>query len=272
MRRPRQFHDDLPGSAECLLLFLRQSLPYRARSLRCSIAMPGAGSRWHGNHVDHSPGTVALLVPAAPTVPLDCEHCLRLRAAERADCPLPLGFGAFHRRAFLFEFALEPPASLKTCGIRACAMLSGAVPLLLYALSNHAWYGVWTPISGAAKQLRLHHSFSIATLQASFGPITLPYRLLIVYPALIVLLLCIASLAKPGRWQLRGSNLSVPVSLLLFPFLQLLAFSTLSDWPVWPWYLYSFPLAMTGGFLLFFNKSPHPRALVRKDVQILMQG
>jgi hypothetical protein len=161
---------------------------------------------------------------------------------------------------FLLDFALERPATRHAWLSRACAVLSCITPLLAYFLFNHAHYRVWMPISGQSKQLLLRHSFTLAKIKASLGPINLPYWAFILVPTLLALLVSIAGLLKSERPNLRPITLAVSLSLIAFPVLQLLTFWTLSDWPIWSWYLYSFTLAMTGCCLLIANQYPTPQA------------
>jgi hypothetical protein len=172
---------------------------------------------------------------------------------------------------FLLDFALERPPDGRAWISRGYALLSCAVPLLLYFLSNRALFHVWMPISGQAKQLRLHHTFSLATIGPSLGPISFPFQVFIVYPTLCVPLLCIARLLKARGLELRPALLAVSISLIAFPFVQFPAFWTLSDWPIWPWYLYSFPLAATGCLLLLFSPSSAAQPVPRTSFALFLQ-
>ena len=170
----------------------------------------------------------------------------------------------------LLDLAVERPATATGRWYRIYAVLSCTLPLALYALFNRTWYHLWLPVSGEAKQMRMHHSIHLAALHAAFGPINFPYLILVVYPTLLVVLLAAISLLKRREPRLRRSTLALSISLLLFPILQLVLFSALSDWPIWPWYLYSLPLATTGGFLLFFSR--YRQLAHRKDAGVLLQG
>ncbi len=171
---------------------------------------------------------------------------------------------------FLLDFVLERPATTTDRWSRIYAVLSCTLPLAFYVLFHRKWYHVWLPVSGEAKQMRVHHSIHLAALHAAFGPINFPYLFFVVYPTLLVVLLAAVSLLKLREPRLRRSTLALSISLLLFPLLQLVLFSALSDWPIWPWYLYSLPLATTGGFLLFFSR--YRQLAHRKDAGVLLQG
>jgi hypothetical protein len=221
------------------------------------------------------------------TIPLTLLLCLyRLRPQFRWTAMTAVGYGLssalivasrldsvlFVVVLFTLEMLLGRPASLDGWLKRVIAVLSCAIPLLLYGLLNHEWYHVWMPISGEAKQLRRHHFLSLSTLNTSPALAFVPYRIFVVYPTLLVILLCVVTFLSTRRSQIRRDNLIVSLSLLVLPFLQFLTFVTLSDWPIWPWYLYSFPLAMTGGFLLFFNRCRVPQALVFQHACQCLQG
>lgn len=173
---------------------------------------------------------------------------------------------------FLLDLALERPAARQDWTSRGYALLSCAAPLLLYFLSNRLWFHTLLPISGQAKQLRLHHFFTLATIRYSLGPISFPFQIFIVYPTFCILLLCMIRLLRTRALQLRGSTLAVSISLIVFPFVQFLTFWTLSDWPIWPWYLYSFPLAATGCLLLLFSPSSASQATPRTSAALLLQS
>jgi len=172
---------------------------------------------------------------------------------------------------FLLDFSLlhlRPEDRLP----RLYAVLSFALPVLLYALSNHVWFHVWLPISGQAKQMRFHSSLHLAAIRSAFDPINFPYWVIVVYPALLVLSGCVIGLCRAGRLQIRRITLAFCISLVAFPILQFLVFVTLSDWPIWPWYLYSLPLAMTGLFLLLFEQYPSAQLFRRAGDYVMLQA
>jgi hypothetical protein len=219
-------------------------------------------------------------------IPLALMLCwYRLRPSFRWTPPVAAGYGLlgalvvlsrldaafFIAALFLLELVLERRQSLRAWSSGVVAMVFGAVPLLLYFLSNRLWFHVWMPVSGEAKQLRLHHSFNLATIAASLRTIDFTHRLVIIYPTFFTLILCAAFLIPKGQ-RLRRSVLAVSVGLVLLPFLQSLTFWTLSDWPIWPWYLYSLPLAMTGAFLLLFHRYPDPQTSIRREALVILRS
>ena len=173
---------------------------------------------------------------------------------------------------FLLELMLDRPKSARDWSLRGCTAAAAAIPLTLYALFNHFTFHVWMPISGQAKELRLHHSITLNTLSNMLDRIGFSYRFLIVYPSLLVVLFCVVACFKPGKSPLHRSNIVVSLSLIVFPFLQIVAFAATSDWPIWPWYLYTFPMAMAGAFLLVCDRYPTSQAFAKRDVAFVAQG
>ena len=173
---------------------------------------------------------------------------------------------------FLLDLLVERRRTRKAWTSLACAALACILPLLLYFLSNHVWFHVWMPISGEAKQLRLHHWFTLATIRASLGPIGFAPWAFVIYPTALIFLVCVACLLRARALRPTGATLSVCISLIAFPFVQFLSFWMLSDWPIWPWYLYSFPLAATGCMVLLFHTSSASQATQPRVAGPLLQG
>lgn len=172
---------------------------------------------------------------------------------------------------FVFDFAFDRKR-LKSFAARAVAVVALAFPLLLYGLWNHHRFGAWTTVSSQAKQLRLHHGFTLTQVASSFEPVNGPYRVLVVYPALLIALLCVVSLAKRSRTVAADGYAAVCVALVAFPLVQLPAFFTLSDWLIWPWYLYSVPLAAVGALLWLLRREPRARSEAGSQAQLLVEG
>ena len=139
--------------------------------------------------------------------------------------------------------------------MRLVAVFAGAVPLLLYGLLNHHWFHLWVPVSAAAKELRLHHGFSLAGLRNSLALLSQAYGIILVYPALVLLFCATIALIKR-----RGAGLTpdraIAVTLMLFPVMQLAAQALTSDWAIWSWYLYPFALASAGALMILLADAP----------------
>lgn len=146
---------------------------------------------------------------------------------------------------------------------KAFTLLAAAttlLPLAIYALINHHYFHTFTTVSSQAKQLRPNHTITLAQISNSLGPITSPYRILVVYPAAFLLLFAAITFLRrrTSQTSTRAANSSTILALILFPFLQLLAFLFLSDWFIWSWYIYSIPLAATGALLYLLRDEPSP--------------
>jgi len=203
------------------------------------------------------------------TIPLALSLCwYRLRPSFLWTSWKALGYGLlaslvvlsrldsviFIATLFLFECLCSWPYRLRDLLSRVTTVTSFIVPVGTYLLFNRYVFHTWMPVSGQAKQLRIHHSLSIAPIYfwLRYFPGTL--RLLIVYPTIAAVFAAAVVLLLLGRQRLRGEHLPVVLSLLVFPFLHLLALTILSDWPLWSWYLYPLILAMVGSLLVAFSR------------------
>jgi hypothetical protein len=145
---------------------------------------------------------------------------------------------------FLAGFALSARLSLPRLARYAALFLVGFSPVLLYVAFNVATFGEVLPISGAAKQLK----------ELPFTSLHLPviYRYgkvfdgLMFYPSLALSLLALPLTLLNLRSR-PVESLQAALPILLFPWLFYLVQMSLSDWPLWCWYLYplvaAFPLA-----------------------------
>jgi hypothetical protein len=124
-------------------------------------------------------------------------------------------------------------------------LLAGASPLVLYAVINAAVFGTVMPVSGEAKQLAPLPVFSDTVLRhlALELRIALAEGRFSVYltqglaPALVTL----AALAAHRRLRPQHPYWAAThLALLVFPFALLALQALVSDWILWPWYLYAF--------------------------------
>jgi len=130
----------------------------------------------------------------------------------------------------------------------------GMLPVAGYAAVNHHLFGIVLPVSGLAKQLRHHHGLNpepFKTLAVGLSPYL---RLLIVAPVALAAGFALVSVALNGWRRLPLHFRPLAFALLLFPLLQSVCLSWLSDWPPFPWYLYSFTLAEVGAGLILFGQ------------------
>lgn len=123
------------------------------------------------------------------------------------------------------------------------------LPILVYLLINKIDFGVWMPVSGMAKQLKLSHGFTASApsaLSAVRGWDSVQW--------FHIGLICVALLLLPLlRNRLTPVERVIAVSTLTFPFLYLAVLCWLSDWRLWGWYFYSLRPALCVGVLLLFR-------------------
>ena len=126
------------------------------------------------------------------------------------------------------------------------AGIIGALPIAAYAASNFLLFGSLAPISGRAKELRIHHTFTAVPVKwLLFSLATLP-RVLILAPTILLLALALGSLVTRGWKNLPSAYRPIAVALMTFPIIHILALSLTSDWPLFTWYIYSLILAEVG--------------------------
>lgn len=140
------------------------------------------------------------------------------------------------------------------------AIVAGAVPLAIYGLVNHRVFGLWMPVSAAAKELRPHHTFTLTGLRDSLYLLDQAYGMLLVYPALPLMLAAVAALLLGRARFPQREDRALALTWLAFPVVQLAALCFTSDWQVWSWYLYTFLLATVGALMTLLAASPKAAA------------
>jgi len=113
----------------------------------------------------------------------------------------------------------------------------GLLPVAGYALFNSLLFDGPLPVSGAAKQLveAPFIQFGWRDYQVSRG---IHYAL--IYPsAALVFVGLVTALVRTGKVERRALFLAV-LPTLVFPFVFQLVQTSLSDWPIWDWYLYPY--------------------------------
>ena len=143
---------------------------------------------------------------------------------------------------------------------------AGWSPFLAYLAINLRFFHTLLPISGTAKQLKPLWPPTSVPLQSLFLP---PDRTkaAFVYPAILLIAIG-ASLflrrlhALPQTAQ-RKAILAV---LFLFPAVHIGVLCFLSDWPVWPWYFYSFVYASVAAMVVLLYPRPRSPALTRNPL------
>ncbi|SNT40370.1 hypothetical protein SAMN05421770_11186 [Granulicella rosea] len=151
---------------------------------------------------------------------------------------------------FAFDLLLARPATRDDWAGRLAAAAACGTPVALYLASNVAFFHTLMPLSGQAKQMRLHGGFNRAAIDSLLHYLPGALRGAIVLPAMLAILCALALLALRATRGLNNAQLAIALSLIAFPFLHILTLSYLSDWPLWGWYLYSVVLAMAGALAL----------------------
>lgn len=136
----------------------------------------------------------------------------------------------------LFRPAITPRGLMAV----ACGML----PLGAYLCVNEILFHVLLPISGAAKQLRTTHRLSF-TPAISLTHLPATGKLTVLVVVMGVLLLPFGLRKVDRLWQ------AILLACIAFPFAHLVVLSFASDWPMWPWYLYSWIIGSLGATALF---------------------
>ena len=124
----------------------------------------------------------------------------------------------------------------------------GLSPLAVYFWSNKVLFGTLLPVSGTAKQLRLHHTPSPAAL-LSFAQQLFAFKAPLYTLYVLGSVLAVLSLLRHRRADGSGRR-GVLFAALLFAFVHLAAIVCLSDWSIWQWYLYAWPVAGMAALLV----------------------
>ena len=137
----------------------------------------------------------------------------------------------------------------------------GLWPVAVYVLLNEWFFHTLLPVSGMAKQLRHHLAPSLSALRSL--PILFGIRSsYLLGPCVLVALLALALLGMGMRAMLPGRR-GVIWAVLLFPFVYILTIVSLSDWGVWPWYLYAWPATgAVAGAIVFSGRRARAQASV----------
>lgn len=162
---------------------------------------------------------------------------------------------------FLFDVVPQPDKGLKR--LRNSALFGfGMGPVAVYAVINEDIFHTLMPISGTAKQLRLHHTPSLAALKSFMGYVTARNSPLLGLAIFVTLFALFFLLKSTVRLKAYG----VLVSVLLFPMVHLVAISSMSDWPLWQWYLYPWLLSsIVASAVLLSVASEHKLVISKID-------
>ena len=131
----------------------------------------------------------------------------------------------------------------------ATAFGMGGFLVPAYLMFNRLLFGTWLPVSGQAKQLRRDFTPALRPLQSLFE--LEPSNIFFVFPGIAATVIGLALLALGHPRQLaRPIRLTAASALLMVPVFYA-TYAILSDWQLWPWYLYPFSVALgIGGSLM----------------------
>ncbi len=139
----------------------------------------------------------------------------------------------------------------------------GLLPVVGYLLVNRIAFGLWMPVSGMAKELKLDHNLSLKPWAAV---VTLSHtQQFNIFAVLAVLLLL------PWIWsRLPPIERVLATAALSFPFLYFAVLSYISDWRLWGWYFYSLRPAVCLVLLVIFRLALPRRLLAWPPILVLI--
>ena len=124
--------------------------------------------------------------------------------------------------------------------------LSGTALFPIYLAFNQLAFHSMLPVSGHAKQLKTN------LLPSLRGPLSVAFplnytKLVFVWPCLLLFVVGVFYITA-NRRDVSRKQLAFCRALFLFPVVQLLALSLVSDWPLWGWYFYPLVFSSIAGF------------------------
>jgi hypothetical protein len=154
----------------------------------------------------------------------------------------------------LVPACLQPQLRERLKAKNLIGLATGFIPLVIYFCLNHHFFQVWLPISGMAKQLKLNHHPTLKTWQGLY--LTKPGFLAVFLPVPVGLLIfpCATRYLSPIQKVLYPAT-------LLFPLAYFFALCCLSDWGIWPWYMYALRPAVCVAFVVFCTWPPLARVI-----------
>ena len=167
--------------------------------------------------------------------------------------------------AALLTCAMASDAGLRRkAGVPLCTgFVVGALPVPAYLLTNRLVFGLWLPVSGSVKQLKIDHGFT-ARAWGSF---------LVLTPSQWIPMACILgrTVLLPRYWtRLRPIDRALAAASLAFPWIYFASLSWLSDWKLWDWYFYSLRPALCLAFLVLLRAPGIGRILQPRFARVLL--
>jgi hypothetical protein len=139
----------------------------------------------------------------------------------------------------------------------------GLIPLAIYFLLNRSFFHIWLPISGMAKQLKFNHHPTSQTWHCLY--LFIPSFLAVFLPIPIGILLYPLAMKNFSAIQK-----ALYPAALLFPLVYYFVLCCLSDWSIWPWYMYALRPAMCVAFVIFCTWQPLARILQSTAVTAIL--
>jgi hypothetical protein len=146
--------------------------------------------------------------------------------------------------AALLAFTRKPELHAWVTAPIAAGFAIGTLPLAIYFIVNIVVFGSVLPISGQAKQLAPFPVFSTHALghlvREPLGSLLHGRFSIYLTSGLVPALISLLAILVYARTRPRERSwAAVHLALLLFPFALLAAQCLVSDWILWPWYLYA---------------------------------
>jgi len=143
--------------------------------------------------------------------------------------------------------------------------LLGLWPLAVYAAVNLLVFDSLLPISGTAKDLRDNH-WPSPDAMLSFASRLLLWKLP-VYALCVMLVFAVPVLLVMKRRRSPDGYVGIFWAVTMFPLVHFLTAVTLSDWTVWQWDTYAWPIAGVMAAIVFLRplklKEGHERVALR---------
>lgn len=143
----------------------------------------------------------------------------------------------------------------------------GLWPLFLYLFFNYRIFHLLAPVSGLSKQLKTTWLPSISTLRGLVLPMD-RMKMIFILPCLALLAVGLALVTRTLR-LLPRAQAPILVCALIFPLLQTLVLSFVSDWNIWPWYFYSFVFSSIAAIALLAQEPALSAHSIRNPLEAL---
>lgn len=159
--------------------------------------------------------------------------------------------------------ALQPALRQRIRAAWLAGFVIGLLPAAAYLVSNRVFFGVWLPISGLAKQLKLHAAFSYRPWQS----------FLVLTPSqwVSILVILAGTCCLPKLWsRLSFVMRALAFAALAFPWIYYSLLSWRTDWRLWSWYFYALQPALCVALLVLLHSQRVQHALAWKPLLVTL--